>query len=113
MPTFPSIEPSYGFTKTQTPNVETIQLGDGYQQRFTKGLNQNPMMLSLAFNNLTEADADTIEAFFVARRGVENFDFTAPGESSAKKYICKSHRKQIRVPNRATITCEFEEVFEP
>jgi len=98
MTTFPSIEPSYGFTKTQTPNVETIQLGDGYQQRFTRGLNQNPMTLSVAFNNLTEADADTIEAFFVERKGVENFDFTAPGESAAKKYICK---------------CQFEEVFEP
>ena len=33
--------------------------------------------------------------------------------SGAKQFICKKWRKNIKVPNRATITATFEEVFEP
>ncbi len=114
MATFPSIEPSYGFTKSQTPLKQVVKLGDGYEQRLTIGLNQNPFTLSVAFNNITEADADTIETFLTARADDnDSFDFTAPGETTSKKYICDSHRKIIRTPNRASITCEFREVFEP
>ena len=114
MATFPSIEPSYGFTKSQTPLKQVVKLGDGYEQRLKVGLNQNPFQLSVAFNNITETDADTIETFLTARADDNaSFDFTAPGESASKKYICDSHRKVIRFPNRASITCEFREVFEP
>ncbi len=114
MATFPSIEPSYGFTKTQTPLKQVVKLGDGYEQRLKVGLNQNPFKLSVAFNNITETDADTIETFLTARADDNaSFDFTAPGEATSKKYICDSHRKVINFPNRASITCEFREVYEP
>ena len=33
--------------------------------------------------------------------------------SGAKQFICKKWTKNIKVPNRATITATFEEVFEP
>ena len=68
MPTFPSIEPSYGFTKSQTPLKQVVKLGDGYEQRLKVGLNQNPFKLSVAFNNITETDADTA-TYTDARRG--------------------------------------------
>ena len=114
MATFPSIEPSYGFTKQQRPLKQVVKLGDGYEQRQTIGLNQNPFILTLAFNNITETDADTIETFLTARADDNaSFDFTAPGESASKKYICDNHQKTIRFANRASITCQFKEVFEP
>ena len=114
MATFPSIEPSYGFTKSQKPLKQVVKLGDGYEQRLKVGLNQNPFKLSVAFNNITETDADTIETFLTARADDnDSFDFTAPGETTSKKYICDSHRKIIRTPNRGNITCEFREVYEP
>ena len=113
MATFPSIEPSYGFTKQQKPLKQVVKLGDGYEQRLTIGLNQNPFILTLAFNNITETDADTIETFLTARADDNaSFDFTAPGESASKKYICDNHQKTIRFANRAYITCQFREVFE-
>ena len=114
MATFPSIEPSYGFKKQQRPLKQVVKLGDGYEQRLTIGLNQNPFILTLAFNNITETDADTIETFLTARADDNaSFDFTAPGESASKKYICDDHKKTIRFANRASITCQFREVFEP
>ena len=114
MPTFPSTpEPSYPASEASNPNVETIQLGDGYQQRFTKGLNQNPKTWTFNWKNITQAESNTFKAFLDARRGVESFDYTPPGASSARKYICKQWDETLNVPNRATLNAAFTEVFEP
>ena len=111
MATFPSITPTYGTRKTNSPIVRTTQFGDGYQQRTQFGLNQNPKVFSLTFND-SETDADTIETFLDARGGTESFDFTPPGETSSSKFICRSWTKSMPYNNRATINATFEEVFE-
>jgi len=111
MATFPSITPTYGIRKTSEPNVRIAQFGSGYSQRTTFGLNQNPKVYNLTFE-VSETDADTIEDFLDARGGVENFDFTPPGESSSTKYICRNWSKSIPYLNRATIQATFEQVFE-
>ena len=110
MANFPSITPTYGIQKTSQPNVRIAQFGSGYSQRTTFGLNQNPKVYNLTFE-VSETDADTIEDFLDARGGVENFDFTPPGESSGK-YICREWSKSIPYLNRATIQVTFEQVFE-
>ena len=111
MPTF-SFTPTYGTQKTSAPNVRIAQFGSGYSQRSTFGINQNPKSYSLTFE-VSETDADTIEAFLDARGGAENFDFTPPGESSSSKFICRQWSKSIPYLNRATIQATFEQVFEP
>ena len=110
MATFPSITPTYGIEKASQPNVRIAQFGSGYSQRTTFGLNQNPKVYILTFE-VSETDADTIEAFLDARGGAENFDFTPPGDSSGK-YICREWSKSIPYLNRATIQATFEQVFE-
>jgi phage-related protein len=112
MATFPSIQPTYGTTKSSAPNVRAIQFGSGYQQRAQFGINQNPKNYQLTFE-VSKTDADTIEAFLDARGAVENFDFTPPGESSSSKFICREWSKSIPYLNRATVTATFEQVFEP
>ena len=111
MATFPSITPTYGTRKTNSPIVKTTQFGDGYQQRVQFGFNQNPKVFSLTFN-VSETDADTIETFLDARGGTESFDYTPPAETSSSKFICKSWTKSMPYNNRATINATFEEVFE-
>ena len=111
MASFPSITPTYGIQKKSQPNVRIAQFGSGYSQRTTFGINQNPKIYDLTFE-VSETDADTIEDFLDARGGVENFDFTPPGESSSTKYICRNWSKSIPYLNRATIQATFEQVFE-
>tara|TARA_R100001510_G_scaffold8565_1_gene6590 strand:- start:752 stop:1090 length:339 start_codon:yes stop_codon:yes gene_type:complete len=111
MTTFPSITPTYGTRKTNNPKVRITQFGDGYQQRIQFGLNQDPKIFNLTFN-VSETDADTIEAFLDARGGVESFDFTPPAETGSSKFICKSWTKSIPYLDRATINATFEEVYE-
>ena len=116
MATFPSINPSFGITKENEPNVRVIKLGDGYQHRVIIGLpdNQNGKKFNFKFENIDEADSDTIETFLDARvSDLASFDFQAPTESASKKYICLSWRKQVNYAGKATISAKFEEVFEP
>jgi phage-related protein len=111
MATFPSITPTYGVQKRSQPNVRIAQFGSGYSQRTTFGINQDPKEFDLTFV-VSETDADTIETFLDARAGVENFDFTPPGESSSSKFICLAWEKSIPYLNRATIQATFVQVFE-
>ena len=113
MATFPSITPTYGLQKRSSPVVRTVRFGDGYEQRTSLGLNQNPKVYTLTFQ-VSETDSDTIETFLDARAADNaSFDFTPPGEGSSSKFVCEKWSKSIPYLNRATIQATFREVFEP
>ena len=113
MATFPSITPTYGLRKRSSPVVRTVRFGDGYEQRTSLGINQNPKVYNLTFE-VSETDADTIETFLDARAADNaSFDFTPPGESSSSKFVCEDWNKSIPYLNRASIQATFREVFEP
>ena len=113
MATFPSITPTYGLQKRSSPVVRTVRFGDGYEKRTSLGLNQNPKVYNLTFE-VSETDADTIEAFLDARAADNaSFDFTPPGEGSSSKFVCEDWSKSIPYLNRASIQATFREVFEP
>ncbi len=113
MATFPAITPTYGAQKNSRPNVRTVQFGDGYQQRLTYGLNQNPKSWNLTWE-VSETDADTIETF-LNNRAADNasFDWTPLDEATSYKWICPEWNKSVPYKNRATITATFQQVFEP
>jgi phage-related protein len=111
MTAFPAITPTYGAQKISQPRVRIAQFGSGYSQRSTFGLNQNPKMWNLTWN-VSEADADTIEAFLDARGGAEAFEWTPLDEATEYKWICRQWEKTIPYVGRATITATFEQVFE-
>jgi phage-related protein len=113
MATFPSITPTYGIQKSSAPNVRKVQFGDGYESRFTMGINQDPKVYNLTFE-VSETDSDTIETFLDARAAdFASFDFTPPGEGSSSKFVCETWSKSIPYLNRATIQATFRQVFEP
>ena len=113
MATFPAITPSYGLRKSSSPNVRQVQFGDGYVMRTVFGINQDLKMYSPSWRNISETDADTISTFLEARKGIESFNWTPPGEGSSSKFICQKWSKSIPYLNRATISATFEEVAEP
>jgi len=113
MATFPSVTPTYGAQKSSAPNFRIARFGDGYEQRTTFGLNQNPKQWDLTWN-VSETDADTIETFLDARAADgASFEWTPLGESTEYKWVCEQWSKSIPFLNRATITATFRQVFEP
>ena len=86
MATFPSITPTYGMRKQSKPKVRVTSLGDGYEFRALYGLplSQDPKVYDLTFN-VSETDADTIEAFLRSRVNDQaSFTFTPPAEGFTK-----------------------------
>jgi phage-related protein len=86
MATFPSITPTYGMRKTSKPKVRVSSLGDGYEFRALYGLplSQDPKVYDLTFN-VSETDADVIEAFLRSRVNDQaSFSFTPPAEGFTK-----------------------------
>ena len=113
MATFPSVTPTYGAQKSSAPNFRIARFGDGYEQRTTFGLNQNPKQWDLTWN-VSETDADTIETFLDARAADgASFEWTPLGESTEYKWVCEQWSKSIPYLNRATIPATFRQVFEP
>lgn len=114
MPTFsPPLDPAVGSSKPVETRVLRANFGDGYTQRAADGLNVIIRKPKLKFDGLTEAQADTIEAFLEAREGHENFDYTLPNESTSRKFICQTW---TRTPKTTTgfieMTLDLEEVFD-
>tara|TARA_Y100000052_G_scaffold25804_1_gene29813 strand:+ start:179 stop:745 length:567 start_codon:yes stop_codon:yes gene_type:complete len=86
MATFPSIQPTYGMRKNSNPKYRITALGDGYEFRTIFGLplTQDPKVYDLTFN-VSETDADVIEAFLRSRVNDQaSFTFTPPAEGFTK-----------------------------
>lgn len=101
----------FGATKKLAPKVSVASFGDGYEQRASFGINNNPQIWELSFGNRTDSEASAIDTFLSTRAGVESFDWT-PYNQSAGKYICREWSKSIDGFNRNTIQATFIQVFE-
>ena len=113
MAAFPIANPKYNYTITRQPAVNVISFGDGFEQRLTEGLNQNPITLNLKFD-LSQTDSTTAVNFLNARiTDGASFTFLVPNENVTKNFVCLSYNTAIPVLNRVTLTCSFREVFEP
>lgn len=114
MATFPAITAAYGASKASHPTNRVVKFGDGYEQVLRFGLNQNPKVWNLTWQNITESNADTIEAFLDARADDgDAFDWTPPDSATSYKWRCDEWNKTITYNNRATITATFRQVYEP
>ena len=113
MATFPDYNPVFSANKRDITNTRTVQFGDGYQQRFTFGLNQDADQWSLVFNEDNE-NTTIIENFLKARKvDGASFDWSPPDETVTYKWVCPSFNKEIFDFNRNRINVTFVQVFEP
>ena len=110
---FDNLKPKYNYTVSRQPTVNVVSFGDGFEQRLTKGLNQNPITLNLKFD-LSQTDSTSAITFLNARiTDGASFSFLVPNENVTKKFVCLSYNTAIPFLNRVTLTCSFREVFEP
>ena len=111
--TFPIANPVYNTRIDPQPNQIVVKFGDGFEQRLTEGLNQNPLTVSLTFE-LSQNDATTALDFLNARIvDGASFNYTLPSESTARKFVCNRFPRTIPFFNRVRLSCTFREVFEP
>ena len=105
--------PDFGALRKSRPNVRTVRFLDGYEQRLTQGLNQNPKVWDLRWTAKDSTDADAIEAFFDARKGSESFDWSPIDDTASYKWVCESWQRDHNYANINEIRATFRQVFEP
>mgnify|MGYP003121464168 FL=1 len=115
MASFPAITPQYSTQETKKLENLVVKFGDGYQQRFVRGLPANKRLISLRLTfNVSTSDAATIDTFLDARFDDQaSFTFTPPHHSSALNFVCTSRSRTAILPSRVTMNLTFEEVAEP
>ena len=112
MATFPIANPTYNTRINTNTNQIVVSFGDGFEQRLTEGLNQNPLSVNLTFE-LSQNDADTAINFLNARvTDGASFDYTLPSETTSRKFVCERFPRSIPFLNRVRLSCLFREVFE-
>jgi phage-related protein len=109
-----NLSPNYGIKIEYNPKINTIQFGDGFEQRLTEGLNQNFRTIDLEFTNITESESDSLINFLNLRAiNADSFVYTPPNDVVGNFVIDSNYRKTINYSNLATVTVVFREVFEP
>ncbi len=104
--------PDSGVSFEVKPTARVTQFGDGYQQRQASGINTQAKNWDLKFSLRSDAEADAIEGFLSARAAIESFDWSDINGVS-NKYVCMSWQRTKDRYNLNTITCKFQQVFEP
>ena len=107
--------PQKGFTGERTPNVSVVSLGDGYEQRQTKGINPLMGKYPLTFIGYDDAKcslpnvAKAVDAFLTARMAVEAFYWTPSDTGVQALYVCRTWSLQ-KTGSVYQLTATFEQV---
>ena len=112
METFPDIPPSYQSNKRTDFATLTANFGEGYTQRARDGLNSLRRAWSLVWNNLSNADTDTIVNFLNAHQGDEAFHWNDPITNTNELVTCSFYTETYNSYNATSISATFTEQFD-
>jgi phage-related protein len=104
--------PSYGVNLTMRPNVKRVSFGDGYEQRQTFGINNQPEVWSLEFRGRTSGDAQAIDVFLREAGSVNSFEWTSPSDTNGR-FVCDEWSRSKDEPDAETVRATFRQVFDP
>lgn len=109
------VSPSYTPTLNIQNNVIRVSLGDGYEQRLSKGINPTKRSWTLPLNNRSDSDTTSILNFLASSTGGNNgqksFDWQPPF-GAAGKWTCSNPSVTLNAFNLNDISLTFVEVFE-
>ena len=110
-----NVSPSFTPTLAIENNIIKSVLGDGYEQRFSKGINPSRRTWTLPFNNRSTTDTTNILNFLSdpnkGNNGAKAFTWTPPYGATGK-WTCENPRVSNKAYNLNDIVLEFREVFE-
>lgn len=107
--------PQRSYSVSSEPNVSVIKLGDGYEQRQTKGINPLLDSYTLVFKGTSAGCGDAgnvaiqVDAFLRARCAVEAFYWTPSTDGVRRLFICRKW-SMTKDGSVYTLNATFEQV---
>ena len=108
-----TFRPDFGVSKSAKPTIRKAQFGDGYAQTARFGINNISETWTLNFTNRPLAEADQIEAFFVANSGTVPFEWQPPGLVTTQLFRAVDWSRTASKPGLYDLTVTFERAYEP
>jgi phage-related protein len=108
-------KPAYNAAAQFSPNLNVIQFGNGYQQRFQDGINSTPISFSLTFENRSEKETVSILHFLKEMKGAKSFIYNLPtilaksNTNLSTKFICLSWKASFISYQNYSIDTSFIE----
>ena len=103
--------PSIGSDVSFKARVLANNFGDGYRQTFLDGKNAVMRSWPVKWNSISIADANYLDAFFLANAG-QVFLYTLPRESVARKWDCAQWGRGFPSTGYDTYSANLEERFD-
>ncbi|MBI6547274.1 phage tail protein [Xenorhabdus lircayensis] len=100
--------PQDNYEISHEPRVKVIKFGDGYEQRFKDGINNQLKRYQLNFIEKAET-GKAIDEFLRARGAVESFTWLTSDDNQLRTFVCRSwtvNRQRVIW----SVSCLFEEV---
>jgi phage-related protein len=94
------------------PRILVSKLGDGNSQRVADGLNDLPAMLTLVWDPIHWADAETIEAFLNEHRGGVAFLYKPVNETRTRAWYWTKRQRVPSMTIAERMTVSLEECFD-
>ena len=104
--------PDFGNEVETSPRVLSVSFGDGYSQSVPDGINTMPLVRSVAFSNRDATEIAAIDTFLRNQAGVKWFWYTHPGKAAIKVKCAKWRAVEV-APGLGTLSCQFDQVFNP
>ncbi len=111
MVALPNIDPSYGTELSQEFKVKRVEF-QGYSQRKRDGLNAAPQQWSLIWENISDAESETLRAFFEGLGGVDTIDWTPYNQAAPLKFTANKFRSRPTGYKTATVSIQLTQEFD-
>ena len=103
--------PAYNMSVTHEPKVKSIKFGDGYEQKFEDGINNDLIKISLTFDGRNMKEATAILHFLESRSGTDFFFFTPPSPyNTRRKFTCRQFSSNIVSQGVINVSASFDQV---
>lgn len=101
---------SYRYSLNIKPSVKIIQYSDGYESRFSDGINNILLPFEASFENRDLNEYTAILHFLSVRAGSEKFYFIPPAPFNLiKRFICDEWTATQNFYDNYTVTAKFIE----
>ncbi len=108
----PPVIPSSGTGRTAKTDRYESRFGEGYSQRVERGINSERLELTVRWDILTHADADTIEGYLRSVLGLTAFDMVIPPDSTTTQVVCEDVDRSELYQNASAIVAKLVRVYD-
>ena len=111
MAVFDITSPDQGAKKQTKVRVKSFAYGDGYSQESPEGINNVVETWNLSFTGRSQATIMAVEDFLISNKGYP-FTWVNP-LGRTFRYKCKEWDANYEVSTSCSLTCTFDQSFEP